>query len=186
MKEVTIKDYLCNLFHHSLVKQNERFDCELCEKSGLADRVYKIHSLPNNLLVTMIYKDAQENKYLRLKNFMEIDMEPFIHEKFYNFKTNPFHLEKQDQFKYTLSSLIIYSNNNPTREGYITYVRQKDGSWARFSKYSISYIDQAEVEEIRHPYILIYNRVFEGGNERSNIRSHLEILHMTRYKSEMR
>jgi len=198
LKEVTIADYLNNLFNHSLIKKNERyagltrFDCELCSKSGLADRVYKIHSLPNNLLITMIYKDQADRKYLRLKNFMEIDMQPFIHQKFYNFKMNPFHLEKQDQFKYKLCSLIIYSSNNPTREGYITYVRHRDNTWIRFSKYpsltrySIAYINQSEVEEIKHPYLLIYNREFEGGNERSNIRSHLEILNITTYKSEMR
>ena len=113
-------------------------------------------------------------------------MKPFISNEFYNYKDNPFHLEKEDQFKYKLTSLIVYSSSDPTKEGYITYVRHKDNLWLRFSKFNTSYISQSEVENIKFPYILIYNRDFEIGNERSNIRSQLDILKMTGYGTQMR
>lgn len=82
----------------------------------------------------MVYKNGENQKFLRLKNFLEIDMKQFIDPKFYNTNSNPFHLEKQDVFTYKLTSLINYSSNEPLSEGYMTYVKQKDGSWLRFSK----------------------------------------------------
>jgi hypothetical protein len=153
---------------------------------SLADKVFTIHTLPNNLLITMIYKASEGHKFLRLKNFMEIDMKPFIKQEFYNNSQNPFHLEKQEMTTYKLTSLIVYSSDQPLSEGYMTYVKQKDGSWLRFSKYSTAYIKQAEVEEIKYPLILIYRREFEIGNERSNIRSQLEIMKMTSYRGDMK
>jgi hypothetical protein len=134
----------------------------------------------------MNYKQSEGLKFLRLKNFLEIDMKPFIKLEFYNASENPFHLEKQDSYNYKLTSLIVYSSNEPLSEGYMTYVKQKDGSWLRFSKYSTSYIKQSEVEDIKYPLILIYRREFEIGNERSNIRSQLEIMKMTSYRGEMK
>ena len=66
---------------------------------------------------------------------MEIDMAPFIVDKFYDSETNPFHVERQDQFKYKLSALIVYSEATATREGYVTYVRQgTTDQWFRYSK----------------------------------------------------
>ena len=134
MKEVTMNDYLNNMLNHNLIKKNESFFCESCKSNGLADKIYKIHSLPNNLLVGISYKNSEVNKFLRLRNFMEIDMAPFINKEFFHFKSNPFHLERPDQYKYKLVSLIVYSTSEPTKDGYITYVRQKDNSWLRFSK----------------------------------------------------
>lgn len=135
MKEVTIYDYLNNLLNFNLIKKNESYHCNLCNIDTLADKVYKIHTLPNNLLFTLMYKQTSSGKHLRLKNFMDLDMKPFINTEFYNAAANPFHLERDDIFKYKLTSLITYSTNEPTRDGYITYVRQKDGTWLRFSKY---------------------------------------------------
>jgi hypothetical protein len=83
--------------------------------------------------MTMVYKET-DDKHIRLKNFMEIDMQPFINEKLFDFKSNPFHTEKQDQFKYKLTSLIVYSNSHPCRDSYSTYVRQKDSTWMKYSK----------------------------------------------------
>lgn len=131
---MTIYDYVNNLLNFSLVKRDESFRCNHCKADALADKVYKIHTLPNHLLFTLIYKQSSSGKYLRLKNFMELDMQPFINPEFYNLGANPFHLERDDVFKYKLTSLIVYSSNNPTRDGYITYVRQKDGTWLQFSK----------------------------------------------------
>lgn len=136
---MSIYDYLSNLLNYSLIKKNESYRCGECQSDGLADKVYKILSLPNNLLITMVYKQSETGKFLRLKNFMELDMQPFITQQFYNSKTNPFHLEREDNFKYKLTSLIVYSSSNPTKDGYLTYVKQKDGSWLRFSKYNIGY-----------------------------------------------
>ena len=134
----------------------------------------------------MIYKQSEGQKFLRLKNFMEVDMKQFINDQFYNNSANPFNLEKQESFVYKLSSLIVYSSSEPLSEGYMTYVKQKDGSWLRFSKYTTSYIKQSEVEDVKYPLILIYQREFEIGNERSNIRSQLEIMKMTNFKGEVK
>lgn len=131
---MSIYDYLNNLLSYSLIKKNESYRCGECQSDVLADKVYKILSLPNNLLITMVYKQSETGKFLRLKNFMELDMKDFIHKEFYNSKTNPFHLEPESNYKYKLTSLIVYSSSNPTRDGYLTYVKQKDGSWIKFSK----------------------------------------------------
>lgn len=53
-------------------------------------------------------------------------------------------------------------------------------------RYSTCYIKESEVEEIKYPSILIYRREFEVGNERSNIRSQLEIMHLTKYKGDLK
>lgn len=135
----------------------------------------------------MSYKENSGAKFLKLKNFLRIDMAPFVNPKFNDSGRNPFHMEKgEDQFSYQLTALIVYSEKNSIRDGYETLVRQKDESWLKISKHSMEYLSQQEVEEIHKPSLLLYKREFEVGSERSNLRSHLEILNMTRYRGNLK
>jgi hypothetical protein len=47
-------------------------------------------------------------------------------------------------------------------------------------------IEEKEIDSIKFPLILIYSREFERGNERSNIKSQLQIMNMTEWTEETR
>lgn len=174
------------MFNHDLIKKSESHLCQSCESQTLADKVFKIRELPNNLLLTFDYESTDMNRNLRLRNYMEVDMSPFIQPKFYNTESNPFHNERQEQFRYKLISLITFNHQAPTRDGYITYTQGEDGRWIKFAKYATEFVSQQEVEDVKMPSVLIFGRSFEVGNERSNIRSQLEILEMNGYGPDLR
>lgn len=156
LKEVTLYDYLNNLFNYNLIKTDESHQCQCCEKTTLADKLYKIFELPNALILTLSFKGEENTNYLKLTNFLTIDFTDFVDERYMN-KVKPIYQSENVTYKYHLTSVIIYSNRASCHEGYVTYVKDdKRGGWLKFSRYDVELVDLEEIEMIHFPYILIY------------------------------
>lgn len=78
IKEVTLTDYLNNLLNFDLIKTNVPHDCSSCGNSSKADKLYKIDRLPNSLIINFQYKSKEDSHFIRLTNFMSVDMKTFV------------------------------------------------------------------------------------------------------------
>jgi hypothetical protein len=98
------------------------------------DVVFKLHKVPNSLTIGINYKDSQED-LLRLKDFMSLDLSPFIQQKYVSTSENPFFEQDQLQaFNYVLVSMVYFQETGNYESGFTTLTRKKDHTWELRSK----------------------------------------------------
>jgi hypothetical protein len=98
------------------------------------DVVFKLHKVPNSLAIGINYKDPQED-LIRLKDFMTLDLSPFIQQKYVSTSDNPFFKTNELQsFNYALVSMVYFHETGNYESGFTTLTRKKDNTWEHRSK----------------------------------------------------
>lgn len=148
-KNVSLYDYLNKMINFDLVKASESYFCNTCSKNTLADKIYKLYELPNALILTIAFQGEDQDNYLPLGKFMEIDIKSFVEERFMEKNQSHLSLEEDESLTYQLQSVVIYSDVQPCFEGYITFVRDPEGDgWLRYSRYNVERVKEEEVAQL--------------------------------------
>lgn len=103
-----------------------------------------------------------------------------------SFNESLFSGEKETSFSYSLSSFVTYDPVKANSDGFVVFVKQNENKWTRFAKFSTRHLTVEEVQTQTHPSLLIFSRNFKIGDERSNLRSQMDMMKMNVLTEDLR
>ena len=151
------------------------------------DTVYKLHDVPNNLVITFRYDEGNMEEHVRLRNYLTLDLSDCLQRKYVNKKKNPFSSDGGGlpQIKYKLISMVSYEDRENYESSYHTFVRQPDQSWIKYSRTKKEQVQDKDLDNVTFPYALIFERDWEIEKAREQLLAEWEEEDLYTAKSTM-
>ena len=130
-----------------LLKDKNKFLCNICKELCEAILTCKIIQSPNKLIINIDYGKNKKFKTSKILFDEEIDITRFIN---FNFNTN---------IRYKIICVCTYLGQSESYEHYIAYCRHRlTGQWYKFIDSSCN---ECNVKEIYtgNPYLLLYEKI---------------------------
>lgn len=163
-----------------MVRFDSKFTCNNCQCERLCDKIYHLKDLPNSLIIKITMKNDIEGAPIELREYQTINLEKYVDKRYVHINSNK--LDKDASHSYKLISLVLYSDIDFDHEEYITYSLDFNShKWVRYSRFGINLVHDEEVYNMKFPYLLIYERIFEPIKDRSNIESQLNLSYSADY-----